>query len=244
MSIPNAGGSVVAGLFLQKRHYCIFRLLFALSCANLQKWHYRDLRMIKLKNIAQVSSGMTFRVRIDVATGGGVRVIQMKDLGNDNRVHLSKAIQIDHPKPKDYQLARRGDLIFCSRGQKNTAALLQEEVKNTIVAAPLLRVRPNLERVVPEFLCWWINQSASQAYFASRSEGTSLKMLSKPSLENLNVILPPVQQQKQIADFFRLAMREQELLSNIQNRKAAYTHGILMQIASNQKYDLCQGIKQ
>ena len=187
---------------------------------------------------------MTFRVRIDVATGGGVRVIQMKDLGNDNRVHLSKAIQIDHPKPKDYQLARRGDLIFCSRGQKNTAALLQEEVKNTIVAAPLLRVRPNLERVVPEFLCWWINQSASQAYFASRSEGTSLKMLSKPSLENLNVILPPVQQQKQIADFFRLAMREQELLSNIQNRKAAYTHGILMQIASNQKYDLCQGIKQ
>lgn len=200
--------------------------------------------MPKLKDIAQISSGVTFRARIDVATGCGVRVIQMKDLGDDNRVHLSKAIQIDHPKPKDYQLARRGDLIFRSRGQKSTAALLQEDVKKTIVAAPLLRVRPDLERVVPEFLCWWINQPSSQAYFASRSEGTSLKMVSQASLAGLSVTLPPVQQQQKIAEFFRLAICEQALLSNIQNRKAAYTHGILMQIASNQKYDLCQGIKQ
>lgn len=200
--------------------------------------------MPKLKDIAQISSGVTFRTRIDVAAGYGVRVIQMKDLGDDNRVHLSKAIQIDHPKPKDYQLARRGDLIFRSRGQKSTAALLQVDVKKTIVAAPLLRVRPDLERVVPEFLCWWINQPSSQAYFASRSEGTSLKMVSQASLAGLSVTLPPVQQQQKIAEFFRLAICEQALLSNIQNRKAAYTHGILMQIAFNQKYDLCQGIKQ
>ena len=186
--------------------------------------------MLKLKDIATVSSGVTFRSRMQPASSG-TRVIQMKDLGDNNLVRLHNSIHINHTKPRQQQLARAGDIIFRSRGQTNTAALLWEETQNTVVAAPLFRVRPDTEKVMPEFLLWWINQPSSQAYLASRSKGTRVKMLSKRSLENLKVKLPSLAQQRKIADFFSLSTREQQLLEAIKNCKATYTQGILMQLA-------------
>jgi len=191
--------------------------------------------ILKLKDIATVSSGVTFRSRIEASKDGSVRVIQMKDLGDDNFVHLSESIHIDHTKPKSNQLAKLGDIIFRSRGQTNTAALLNEDVKSTIVAAPLFRVRPDIKKVVPEFLLWWINQPSSQSYLASRSKGTMVKMVSKQGLEDLEVNLPSLEQQKKVAEFFSLSMREQQLLEEIKNRKAIYAQGILMQMASESR---------
>ncbi len=190
---------------------------------------------LKLKDIATVSSRVTFRSRIEVSNDGGVRVIQMKDLGDDNFVHLGESIHIGHTKPKPNQLTKPGDIIFRSRGQTNTAALLQEDAENTIVAAPLFRVRPDITKVVPEFLLWWINQPSSQAYLNSRAEGTMLKMVSKQALEELAVSLPPLAQQYQAAEFFGLSMKEQRLLEAIKIRKMLYAQGILMQIATGHK---------
>ena len=155
----------------------------------------------------------------------------MKDLGDDNFVHLGGSLRIDYSRPKPNQLARLGDIIFRSRGRVHTAALLNEEAESTIVAAPLFRVRPDIEKVVPEFLLWWINQPSSQAYLASRSEGTMVKMVNKQDLKNLAVSLPSLEKQRKIADFFSLAVREQQLLEEIKNCKAVYTQGILMQVA-------------
>ena len=187
---------------------------------------------LKLKDIATVSFGTTFRSRIMPAASGNLRLIQMKDLGRDNLVHLGQVVRIACAQPKPTQFAQVGDLIFRSRGQTNTAALLQEAAGDAIVAAPLLLIRPNTKRVVPEFLRWWINQPVSQAYLRSRSEGTSLKMVSKQSLEKLAVNLPPVEQQRQAVEFFRLSMQEQRLLEEIKIRKALYAQKILMGMAS------------
>ena len=159
----------------------------------------------------------------------------MKDLGEENTVHLNQAVRVDHTKLKPSQLAMTGDIIFRSRGQTNTAALLQEEVGDAIVAAPLFRVHPNTKKVVPEFLLWWINQPSSQAYLSSRSKGTMVKMVSKQGIEDLEVSLPPLEQQYKIVEFFSLSMKEQRLLEKIKNCKALYAQGILMQMASESR---------
>lgn len=156
----------------------------------------------------------------------------MKDLGQDNLVHLDRTLRVDYAKPKPSQLVRIGDIIFRSRGQTNTAAMLNQEAKDTIVAAPLFCVRPNTKKVLPAFLLWWINQPISQNYFRSRAEGTMVNMLSKQDLEDLEIILPPLEQQSKIAEFFSLSTKEQLLLEEIKARKALYARGILMQMLS------------
>ncbi len=187
---------------------------------------------LTLKNIATVSSGATFRSQIKPSENGSMRVIQMKDLGDDNFVHLKESTRIDHSGPRPEQLAKLGDIIFRSRGQRHTAALLRENAKNTIVAAPLLRVRPDTERVIPEFLLWWINRRSTQSYLSTRSMGTMVQMVSKQNLEDLEVNLPSLEQQRKIIDIFNLSMREQQLLEEIKHRKAIYADGMLMQMVS------------
>ena len=186
---------------------------------------------VKLKEIATVSSGAIFRSRIIPSNLGNIKVIQMKDLDKNNTVRLDKTICIEGKNAKPNQLAKLNDLIFRSRGQTNTVALLQRDIKNTIIAAPLFRIRPNPKKIISKFLFWWINQKTSQAYFNSRSEGTMIKMVSKRSLEDLEIILPPLEKQHKIAEFFKLVMKEQQLLEKIKKHKALYTQGILMQMA-------------
>lgn len=187
---------------------------------------------IKLKDIAIVSSGLTFRSRIEAMISGNVGIIQMKDLGKDNLVYLEHVMRINYEQPKPSQLVRKGDIVFRSRGQTNTAAILNEETKNTIVAAPLLRVRPDTKKVLPAFLLWWINQPIAQNYLRTQSKGTMIKMVSKQTLEDLEVSLPSLEQQHKVADFFSLSMQEQHLLEEIKNRKMLYTQKILLQIVS------------
>ena len=198
-------------------------------------WLKYDCMFLKLKDIATISSGETFRSRIETSASGDVRVIQMKDLDANDTVNLEKVIQIRYSKPKPNQLVKQSDIIFRSRGKTNTAALLQKDTRNTIVASPLFRIRPDTEKVLPEFLFWWINQPSSQAYFSSRSEGSMLKMISKKVLANLEVSLPSLEQQRKIADFFNLSMEEQRLLEKIKKNKAIFVQAILMQIASQSR---------
>ena len=191
--------------------------------------------ILKLKDIATVSVGLTFRSRVEVSASGNVRIIQMKDLGEDNIVHLDQTARVEYARPKPSQQVQIGDIIFRSRGQTNTAAILNEEAADTIVAAPLFRVRPNSKKVMPEFLLWWINQPSAQHYFSSQSAGTIVKMVSKQALDNLEVRLPPMQRQHKIAEFFNLSLQEQRLLEEIKKRKALYTQGILMQMVSESR---------
>lgn len=188
--------------------------------------------ILKLRDLASISSGITFRSSVKVSEAGNVRLIRMKDLSKDNMVCLEQTARIDYARPRQSQLVMMGDIFFRSRGQTNTAALLERDAPDTIFSAPLIRIRPDTQKVAPAFLWWWINQRSSQVYIKSILAGTSLKMVNKEGLEELEVVLPPLERQHKLAEFFRLAMQEQHLLERIKQCKAAYTHGVLLQLAT------------
>lgn len=189
---------------------------------------------MKLKDIAKVSSGATFRSRLEASPSGNIRVIQTRDL-RDNTVLINRSVCINHREPKPDHLVKRGDIIFRPRGWINTAALVQEDVGDTIVADPLFRVRPDIQQVVPGFLLWWINQPSSRAYFLSRLKHTTVRMVGKSDLEDLKVNLPPLERQNKIAELFNLFAREQRLLQSVMRYKARYVQGILMRMASESR---------
>ena len=94
----------------------------------------------KLKEITSVQMGYSFRSRLEASEGGGVAVIQMKDLLDDNTVGCDGLVRINMEAMKDHHLAQRGDLVFRSRGSLTTAAVLLEDPGKAVVAAPLLRI--------------------------------------------------------------------------------------------------------
>lgn len=165
---------------------------------------------------------------------GSTTLIQMKDLGEDNIVHFRNATKID-AAPNINQLLKAGDIVFRSRGQNNTAAIVTQEFCQAIVAAPLFRIRAKQNEVLPEYLLWFINQPQAQTFFATRAKGTRVKMISKQALEELEIALPHREIQRKIAEIYGLAREEQALMEALKGRKEKYIQGILMRAASESR---------
>ncbi|AMB46888.1 hypothetical protein Y590_18275 [Methylobacterium sp. AMS5] len=98
------------------------------------------------------------------------------------------------------------------------------------VALDLYLIRPNRDRIIPEYLMAVLESAAAQAAFDAARQGSSLPRLPKAALENLPVPLPPLERQRTVVDLRRALVREARLLSELQ-AKHAVTSAELMRRA-------------
>jgi len=186
---------------------------------------------IKIKHIAKVQMGYSFRERLDIETKGNFSVIQMKDLDKDNTVSCDNIVKIQmaQAKLKKHHLVQKGDLIFRSRGLVSTSAILLKNLGLAVVAAPLLRIRINKQhQILPEYLNWYINQNNAQQFFTKRSKGTVHKMISKKTVEDLEINVPDIQRQRNIIELAQLSYVETELMNQIIQKRHQYISTLLM----------------
>ena len=186
----------------------------------------------KLKDIAAVQMGVLFRSRIEPEVDGTVAVIQMRDLTEDNKLSPRNLITVKMNGFSDHHLVKRRDLIFRSRGQTTTAAIIDKEIGPAVVAAPLLRIRVTSKHVLPEYLCWFVNQASAQAFLRSRATGTAMTVIGKSALDDLQVPLPPLETQKQIVALADLSNKEQKLMRELAKKKEKLVNGIQMRLAT------------
>jgi restriction endonuclease S subunit len=125
-----------------------------------------------------------------------------------------------------------GDVLFRSRGDRNTATALDDRFTEPSVAVlPLIVLRPNLRLVVPEYLAWALNQPAAQRHFAAAARGTSIRMVPKSSLDDLQLDVPGLDTQRRIVAIAALAAHETKLLHQLAKTKTDLTNRLLAECA-------------
>lgn len=188
---------------------------------------------MKLGDIADVRMGYPFRSRLEHDPAGDVAVIQMKDIDDANLLHTEDATKVSLPEGKGHHLIHEGDLVFRSRGRSNSVALIAADIGEAVLAAPMLLIRPRA--VLPAYLHWFINLQTTQANLAALAEGTSVRMISKDALLDLDVPVPSMSRQRRIVDIAALAQREQALMTDIAAQRKRLTDGVLMRYAKNSR---------
>ncbi|WP_277051880.1 restriction endonuclease subunit S [Zestomonas thermotolerans] len=184
-----------------------------------------------LATIAEVRMGYSFRSRLEADAQGDVAVIQMKDIDDANLLHPEGLVRVQMSDLKDRHLVQAGDLLFRSRGVTNSAALVGGGLGRAVLAAPMLLIRAQTDVVEPAYLQWFINRPSTQATLAAQAAGTSVKMIGKGALEQLKVVLPPLEKQRRIVEVAQLASREAALLEELRGRRKALLEGILLREA-------------
>lgn len=184
---------------------------------------------MRLGDLADIQMGYPFRSRLEHDPQGDVAVIQMKDIDDANLLHTEEAIRVALPKGKAHHLLRGGDLLFRSRGRSNGAARVLEGIGPAVLSAPMLLIRPH--KVLPAYLCWYINASDTQAQLAALAEGTSVRMISAEALKALEIPLPSPITQQRIAEAAVLADQERMLLGRIATLRQRVTQHLLMKSA-------------
>ncbi len=186
-----------------------------------------------LKYIASVQMGYSFRVRLEPDPQGDVAVIQMKDLTENHRIDTQGLAIVKMNDFKEQHRVKEYDIVFRSRGQTNTAALLDTDCPTAVIAAPLLRVRVEKKTILPAYLCWFINQPVAQTFLHSQATGTAMRTIGKAALDELVVLIPPLEVQEHIIALAQLSDQEQHLMKVLSSKKQRLMSECLIALAAN-----------
>jgi hypothetical protein len=187
---------------------------------------------IFLNQLCDIQLGHTARGRLEPVEGEGVRAIQLRDTAPEGgrATDVIGQYRLD-PIPERYW-ARQGDVLFRSRGDRNTATALADWFKEpAVVVMPLVILRPKTEATDPEYLAWFINQPPAQQYFDSCARGTGMRMIPVGCLAELEVPLPELRVQRSIAEVDGLACREFKLATRLAERRRLLTQFALIERA-------------
>ncbi len=167
---------------------------------------------IKLKEIADIRTGYTFRNAINKKQHGDFLLIQMSDLDalNESKIDGIKSINMKI-RSAEWTL-KEGDILIKSRGTDFIPVTVQKELHGAVFAYPLLRLRLNRKFAIPEFIAWQMCQPKIQRQLHRASSGTSVQMLNLQNLKDLELNLPSMDQQHKIQEIVGLMKYEEKLL--------------------------------
>ena len=101
----------------------------------------------------------------------------------------------------------KGDILITKDSETpddiGIPALVVDDIENTVCGYHLGIYRVTQE-VLPEFFFRYLQSEYVRRYFEIQSNGVTRHGLGKPSLENLEIPIPPLYEQQQIVDHIRI----------------------------------------
>lgn len=171
---------------------------------------------MRLADACTIHTGYTARGRLESTAAGGVLAIQLRDITPNGRIDPERLTRVQLEDLADRYFVHAGDVVFRSRGERNTASALDERLREPALAVlPLMVLRPKRDVVTPEYLAWAINQPAAQRHFDIAAHGTNIRMIPRSCLDDLELDIPDIETQRRIVAVDALAARELELSQRV-----------------------------
>jgi restriction endonuclease S subunit len=176
---------------------------------------------MKLKKIAKIQSGYINRGKIEAAENGSCFLMQAKNVDGEQFSYRTDALVRFNPRlsGKDWFL-EHGDILFMARGARNYALLIDKIPDSVLAAACFFIVRVSNSEVLPEYLWWYLNQAPVEGYL-KRFSGRSVHMpvVRRAVLETIDVPIPSIAVQQQVADINALMTKEQGLYQKLAEKR-------------------------
>lgn len=191
-----------------------------------------SMNQVALKDIADIRSGYTFRGKAKVKPKSGIRMLQIKDLKDNFEIKNQELLEIQWSGNTRMPTIEYDEIAIIARGSTNNAALMKSDFK-IIPSNQLLILNIKSERVVPEYVCWWLNRPTVQNKLAELHVGTSIPSLSKKELLGLNICLPDIRTQQQIIKLSQLQLQEKVLYERLLKNREIMLEGLFQQLLVN-----------
>lgn len=157
-----------------------------------------------------IASGYSFRGKIKSSLNGDLRVVQLKDMENDYSNIGNDCTYIDGSDIKEKYYLEVGDVLFISKGANNFAMVY--DIKDgvaTVASSVFYVIKVDTAKANPYYVAWYINKKRVQQYFTTHASGTYSLSINKEVVEDIPLMLPPLDIQRKIAKVAELAQKEQ-----------------------------------
>ena len=197
-------------------------------------WAVMD--MVRIDSVAEIRMGVTLRGRDatrEVETGS-CRLVRISDVSQDGtwlnadfaRIEPAERIREEH-------VLRPGDVLFPNRGTRTTAIVYRLEASRALAGAQFFVLRPDVSRVLPEYLAWFLRTEEAARHFEERRKGTHVQTLERRDLAELALPLPSLEVQRTIVEVATLAVEERLLAERLAALKDRLVGGELVAAAKD-----------
>lgn len=197
--------------------------------------------MHQIKSIAYIRMGVTLRGRDATrpVPSGSVHLVRIGDISQDGKWKNDEFIRIEPNEPINEDLfLRPGDVLFPNRGTRTTALAYRLDLPHTLAGAQFFVLRPDIGRVLPEYLAWFLRTEEAARYFEGRRKGTYIQIIQRSDLAEMEMPVPPLNVQQKIVEAANLAVEERILSKRLAILKWQLTKGLLSKAAvSTQVHD-------
>ena len=174
-----------------------------------------------LSEIAEVVSG----VYLQAEPYGDVSYLQIKDLLSESPEKTASKVALS-PKNERYLLAK-GDLLFAGKGTSYLCKVFNLDIP-AIASTTLYIIRLTSKEVLPEFLCWYLNQPSVMAVMKTQQVGTGTPLIHKQVVEDFEIHIPDLDTQQRIVELAKLQAKEKELYQTIAEKRQLITNQLIM----------------
>lgn len=185
--------------------------------------------ILKLKDIANVLSGVYLRP----SPSGEIAYLQVSDL--QSSLSEKTTLKVDFVPKLSRYLLQKGDILFAGKGTKYLCQTFNLDIQ-AVPSTTLYMIRPNRERVLPEYLCWFLNLPQTESIVKATQVGSSIPLIHKSSLEELEIPVPDLNIQSRTLEISSLQQRERQLLETIAEKRALITNQILYKLITKDNY--------
>lgn len=184
-----------------------------------------------VKDIGEIRSGHLFTRKIVPQKGGNVRVAQLKDVDDSFGLREERLASVIMDKAPEDLLLRKGDVLFKSKSLNHVASVIEHDFTFPVIpTAHFFIVRPTMTGILPAYLAWYMNRPPAQQYFETVSAGSTLPIVNKKALGNLEVPIPSLRVQEEALEMYGLFMQEKGLMVKLINRRESLITGALLKV--------------
>lgn len=200
----------------------------------------RSCKLVLLSDVASIRSGFTFREKVEEVVNGDAHILQIKDARKafdetNSFVLLPSALPTINWDGKGRAFLEAGDILLPARGEYSRAFYLAPEssakgTRPVIASSQFLILSVRIKALLPEYICWALNQSSAQNYLSQESRGSNISMLSVASVSQLKIPLPSVEIQNRIIQLNHAWEKEQQLSKMLLDNRECMLKGIYKQL--------------
>ncbi|MCF6331550.1 MAG: restriction endonuclease subunit S [Sulfurimonas sp.] len=136
-------------------------------------------------------------------------------------------------KIKEIYLTQANDVLIRLR-EPNIALDINEKNSGLVIPSFVASLRVDETKVDSKFLTYYLNSTTAKRALNSSITGTAINMIKTKELEDLEIKLPSLEEQKKIVEFLDLASKEIDLLEELKNKKEKYYRDVFNKIINQE----------